>query len=62
MTLSEGDRWRIVSAVLAAACVILGLLLHSAVQRASLAETRTAHVIFDCYTSPEDREHQGLGR
>ncbi len=60
MTLSEGDRWRVVSAVLAAACIILGLLLHSALRRASLAEARTAHAIFDCYASPEDREHQGL--
>ena len=62
MNLSDGDRWRMVSAVLAAACIILGLSLSMTLRRASLAETRTAHAIFDCYTSPDDRDHQGLGR
>lgn len=60
--MSAADRWRIVSAALAALCLILGLTLRGALIRAHAAEVRTAHAVFDCYTSPEDRDHQGLGR
>ena len=57
MKLTEADRWRLVAAFLAATCIILGLTLRSALERTKLAERRTAHAVFDCYTSPEDREH-----
>ena len=57
MKLTEADRWRLVAAFLAAICMILGLTLRSALERAKAAERRTAHAVFDCYTSPDDREH-----
>ena len=37
--------------------MILGLTLRSALERTKVAERRTAHAVFDCYTSPDDREH-----
>ena len=57
MNLTEADRWRLVAAFLAAVCIIMGLMLRSALERTRVAERRTAHAVFDCYTSPEDREH-----
>ena len=43
-------------------CLILTLTLRGALLRAHAAESRTARAVFDCYVSPEDREHQGLER
>ena len=60
--MSAIDRWRVLSALLAAVCLILSLTLRGALLRAQVAGHRAADAIFDCYTSPEDREHQGLGR
>ena len=62
MKLEAADRWRVVAALVTAVCLILALTLRAAILRAQAAERRAAGAIFDCYVSPEDRDHQGLGR
>ena len=45
-----------------AVCLVLALTLRGAILQAQRAESRTAHAVFECYTEPDDRDHQGLGR
>ena len=56
-TLSEADRWRLVSAALAAVCIILGLLLWTTGGRLHATERRVLHALDGCPLTQDDLEH-----
>lgn len=55
--MSEVDRWRTVSAVLAAACILLGLQLWSVGARLQWATAHRLSATVACPMSLEDLEH-----
>ena len=57
VALGEADRWRLVSAALAAISILLGLLLWTTTGRLHATERRVLHALDGCPLTREDLEH-----
>ena len=55
--MKEADRWRLVSAGLAALCILLGCSLWVASARLHATERRVLHALDGCPLTREDLEH-----
>ena len=57
LTLSEADRWRLVSEALAAVSIFLALLLWTTSGRLHATERRVLHALDECPLTLNDLEH-----